>query len=379
MVTFADDLPAPALSELGAAVAAAWLVDVGRGLILAANRAGGHVLGLEGCGAPLALDGAMPALARLRGLAAERNPGDAPPERLLFWGRDGAARPLCRIRLQGQKPNVLAIVVAADTGDDTAKLGEIARGRAGAQSAPHPAFPAPVPPSVRASLAHELKTPASAIAAAAEIMKDERFGPLGATRYIGYAADIHGTAQHMLVLIDRMLAEDGGETDGMRADLDFAEIDVEAALSATVSQLAPLAEQAGITLSLKVQPGLPHVVADATSLRQMVLNLATNAFKFTHRGGTVTVSARYGGEGPLTIAIEDTGTGMTEGDVERLLMPGGPSSTERPRNGGSGLGLGLPLVRALAAANGAQLAIESVPARGTSASIVFAKDRVIPV
>lgn len=245
-----------------------------------------------------------------------------------------------------------------------------------------PAWPSLSPPSGHASLAHELKTPISAIAAAAEIMKDERFGPLGTARYVGYAADIHGSAQHMLVVIDRMLGEDAGaEAGGAQHDLDFSEIDVADALRTTVSQLAPLAEQAGITLSLHVPPRLPRVIADATSLKQIVLNLATNALKFTPRGGQVTVEARYSGEGPLTIAVSDTGSGIEEGEIERLLAPAGPPRAERnaARSADGGLGLGLPLARALAAANGAELFLESTPGKGTSARIVFSKDRVIPV
>jgi signal transduction histidine kinase len=421
---FAKDLPAPALSHLEAAGDAAWLIDVAGGRILAANKAGGALLGLDAGTSPPLLDASMPAIARLRALASDDSHDcDAREEPLVFWAGGGAVRRQCRVRFLRDGSSVLAVVVAIEErgselahaapsqapalflGDDAAKLKEIARriregqdnARAdrrlreseGSAAAKSPGPDAPpgaklrpepdVPISLRASLAHEIKTPVSAIAVAAEIMKDERFGPLGSARYVGYAADIHGNAQHMLRLIDRMLAE-GAESDDAQSTLNFAELDAAVLLQTAVSQLAPLAERAGITFKLELAPRLPHLIADATSLRQILFNLVTNALKFTERGGRVTVSARYGGDGPLTISVSDTGPGMTKTEAERLLAP---AHTQRPsgraKRGGVGLGLGLPLVKALAKKNGADLCIDSAPGKGTTASVVFAKDRVVPV
>lgn len=373
-IEVAADLPAPALALLEASAPAAWLIDVTGGRLLAANAAGGALLGFDGekNAPPLALDAAMPALARLRALAAGTSGEQAGSERLVLWTRKGAVRVRCRVEIHRAAPPILAVVVAVAPGAD-----------AGASPAAAPRqAPSTVPPSLRASLAHELKTPVSAIAAAAEVMKDERFGPLGTVRYLGYASDIHGSAQHVLGVIDRMLADAGADTDpALQPDLDFAEIDAGDVLRAAVSQLAPLAERAGISLALELAPRLPHLVADATSLRQIVFNLLTNALKFTGRGGQVTVAARYDGGGPLTIAVSDTGTGMAHGEVERLLAAGRVRPPQRRDGSAStgGLGLGLPLVQALARANGAELILESTPGKGTSACVVFGKDRVIPV
>jgi signal transduction histidine kinase len=369
ILTFGE-APAPsALALLEASGAAAWAIDVAGGRILAANPAGGALLGLDGGASPPVLDGAMPALARLRALAVAPQRDGEEPETLVFWTRHGAVRPRCRIQILDAQiltagPRALAIVTT------------LADPRPAVPSGP--ASEPSIAPSLRASLAHELKTPVSAIAAAAEAMKDERLGPLGTARYIGYAADIHGSARHMLGVIDRMLAE-GAVEPVVPQHLDFAEIDACDVLRTTVSQLGPLAESSGIVLALDVAPGLPHVVADATSLRQILLNLVTNALKFTDRGGHIAVAARYAGEGPLTISVSDTGHGMAQNDIDRLLASGHARRPERQSDAGAGLGLGLPLVQALAAANGAELAIESVPGKGTSARVVFGKDRVIPV
>jgi two-component system cell cycle sensor histidine kinase PleC len=440
-LTFAKDLPAPALSHLEAAGDPAWLIDPAGGRILAANGAGAALLGLDAGTSPPLLDASMPAIARLRALVSDDgHDGDAREEPLVFWARGGAVRQQCRVRFLRDGVAVLAVVVAIEErgselahppppqsqahaappqspalflGDDAAKLKEIARriregqvgreGQAGASQerrrregkgseavaispdaasgVPTAAAPIsePIPIPLHASLAHELRTPVSAIAVAAEIMKDERFGPLGSARYVGYAADIHGNAQHMLRLIDRMLAE-GAEPDDAQHAFNFAELDVAELLQTAVSQLAPLAERAGIALKLELASRLPHVIADATSLRQILFNLVTNALKFTERGGQVTVSARYGGDGPLVIAVSDTGPGMTKTEAERLLAPARTQrSSGRAKASGVGLGLGLPLVKALAKKNGADLSIDSAPGKGTTASIMFAKDRVVPV
>jgi signal transduction histidine kinase len=281
-------------------------------------------------------------------------------------------------------PEALALVTALEVPEETLPAEAAPHQDVGALAPAHPharGLAHDVPFPARARLAHELKTPLSAIAAAAEIMGDERFGALGNPRYAGYVRDIRGSAQHVLGVIDRMLADSLAEPPALQHDFAVTEIDTGEVLAATASQLTPLAERAGITLALELAPRLPHVIADATSLRQIVLNLVTNALKFTDRGGRITLAARSGGDGRLSITVSDTGSGMAVAEIERRLAPEGTAPRE-PRRGaakGEGLGLGLPLVQALAAANGAELRILSAPGKGTSASVVFEKGRVVPV
>ena len=220
-------------------------------------------------------------------------------------------------------------------------------------------------PSQLAKLAHELKTPLSAIAAAAEIMRDERLGPLGSERYRGYAADIFGSARHALWVINRML--ETAHADGAPSSLSFAETDLNQLVEAILSSMQPLAEEARISLTSGLAIRLPHVVADPTSVRQMLLNLLTNAIKFTGRGGRVQVTTNYVLDGPVTIEVRDNGPG-----VEGENNPRGPAAEK-------GLGIGLPLVRSMAEANGAVVELESRPGEGTAVRIAFRKDRVVPV
>lgn len=238
---------------------------------------------------------------------------------------------------------------------------------------PAPAAAA-LPPDLVARLAHELKTPLGAIAAASEIMRDERFGPIGDARYRGYAADIHNSARHALDLIGRMLAERTQQT--TEPTLAFVEIDIHALVADVLSGLRPLAEASRLTLAGTLAPRLPHVIADATSLRQILINLLSNALKFTPAGGVIEVTTRQTQGGTLEVEVRDDGEGMA--DTELARAQGASDAPAAPR-AGRGLGIGLPLARALAVANGATLTIASGLGAGTTATLAFPASRVVPV
>lgn len=215
-------------------------------------------------------------------------------------------------------------------------------------------------------LAHELKTPISAIVAAAEIMRDERLGPLANERYRDYVGDIHDSAAQMLKLIDRLLARRVLEQ--AVEGLEPVEFSVAAMVRATASTLQPLADQAGLTLTVAIAPDVPLLVADPTSVRQILVNLVTNALKFTPRGGTVTIDARRDTQGRTVIAVTDTGEGLNDEELQRALE--GVRRQSQP-DAGQGVGIGLRLVKALSQANGAEFVLSSTPGQGTRAAITF--------
>ncbi len=238
-----------------------------------------------------------------------------------------------------------------------------------------------------AELAHELKTPLSAISAAAEIMKDGRFGPIGDERYASYVADIHDNARHGLALVDRLLNRGSalsGEISAPAANADndppmtFAPLDLNKLVESCLSSMRPLAGSSGLTLEINLAREQPTVVADEVSTRQIVLNLLTNAVKFTPRGGRVVVTTERAAKGQVHLIVRDTGPGMSAGDIASALRPL-RSRKPGPRPGG-GFGIGLPLVNALAAANGATLAIKS-PEKGggTEVDVAFARGRLIAI
>lgn len=222
-------------------------------------------------------------------------------------------------------------------------------------------------------MAHELKTPISAIVAASEIMRDERLGPIGDARYKSYAADIHDSARLMLAVIDRMLEHRRHEPTAQT--LVFAEVDPIELLHATVSTILPLAERARIRMKLvDADTRLPKIIADAVALKQMLINLVTNSLKFTPEGGEIVARATYDTDSSLTFEIRDTGCGMSAEQISDALSGLVAEGTAR---GGGGLGVGLPLVQSLASAHGARFDLVSAPGEGTSALIIFPKERIL--
>lgn len=221
-------------------------------------------------------------------------------------------------------------------------------------------------PSRGAKLAHELRTPLGAIAAYAEVMAQEHFGPIGDARYRDYARIIHESARHALGVVEGMLQSAPVRHKPAQRELRFKDVDPASIAASCLSVIAPAAEQAHISLDLACPARLPRIVADEVSLRQMLLNLLTNAVKFARPGDSVRLAVTQGLDGSLTFSVEDTGPGI---EAARDSLDGAAAQ---------GLGVGLPLTKELAEANGAALAIESAPGCGTRARISFSATRVVP-
>ncbi len=224
-----------------------------------------------------------------------------------------------------------------------------------------------------AKLAHELRTPLGAIAVLAEIMRDERLGPLGSSRYKGYAADIHQSAAHANAVLAGWLEPAGRDVGA----LEFVELDIAEVVAGTASALTPLAERAGVALAVKCGQGLPRVIADRRSVRQILNNLIANGLKYTPPGGGIVIGLAYVPGGPVVLDVTDTGDGMSGEELRRVQSGGAGPEPLRRRSGGSGIGL--PLVRALAVGCGASLQIDSTAGKGTRAAIIFPHNRVVPV
>lgn len=228
-----------------------------------------------------------------------------------------------------------------------------------------------------ARLAHELRTPLAAVVTMADVMRGEHFGPLGADRYREYAVSIHDTARHMLAVVESMLDRNRLEAE---PPLTFADLDLAEIVRALLTSMAPVAHAAGIALRSDLAANTPHVVADARAVRQILLNLVGNALKFTRRGGTIEVRTVMTGDGALRLQVTDDGVGMAADEVARAIRRTAPAAGAAPPSSpGAGLGLGLPISHALAAANGGHIEIESDPGRGTSVALVLPSDRLVPV
>jgi len=222
-----------------------------------------------------------------------------------------------------------------------------------------------------AKVSHEVRTPLNSIIGFAELMLHERFGPIGNARYKGYAEDIHQSGLYALSLLNDLL--DISKIEAGKFELDFTSVDVAEVVEACVASLQPLAKRTRIVLRTSFADDLPVVVADPRRLRQIMLNLLTNAIKFTPEGGQVILSGTIVG-GDLRLRVHDTGVGMSESDIAYAMQPFHQLDTS-PRHQ-SGTGLGLPLTKALTDAIRARLDLTSEPGVGTSADVIFPKERL---
>jgi PAS domain S-box-containing protein len=225
-----------------------------------------------------------------------------------------------------------------------------------------------------AKISHEIRTPLNAIIGFAEVMMQERLGPIGNERYREYLKDIHASGEHLVSLINDLL--DLSKIEAGKLDLVFASVDLNEIASQSMALMQPQANRERIIIRTALSPDLPPVVADARSIRQIVLNLLSNSIRFTPPGGQVIVSTTLTDEGEVHLRVRDTGIGMTESEIKTALEPFRQIATAgRGKQGGTGLGL--PLTKALVEANRASFAIKSTVNAGTLVEIAFPSTRVL--
>jgi len=223
-----------------------------------------------------------------------------------------------------------------------------------------------------AAMSHELRTPLNAIIGFSELMNSEAFGPLGHANYKGYSGDIAQAGNHLLALINDIL--DISKLEARKAELTETNINIADLLGNAVHTMEPIAAKAHVSLSLFV-PDLPFVLADERRIKQVILNLVSNAIKFTPAGGTVSVSARVEGEG-MEIAVEDTGIGMSKNDIPKAFERFTQIDSRLSRKY-EGTGLGLPLARHLMELHGGRLTLFSELGTGTTATAWFPPGRIL--
>jgi signal transduction histidine kinase len=225
-----------------------------------------------------------------------------------------------------------------------------------------------------AKVSHEIRTPLNAITGFAEVIVAERFGPIGNERYREYVKDIHEAGMHLVSLLNDLL--DLSKIETGQLDLAFANVSLNDLTQQCVGIMQPQASRARIIIRTSLTPGLPQVVADERSLRQIVLNLLSNSIRFTGPGGQVIVSTAFADNGEAVLRVRDTGVGMSEKDVEAALEPFRQTAVAGTWGSG-GTGLGLPLTKALAEANRAHFSIKSAPNSGTLVEVAFPPTRVV--
>ncbi len=226
-----------------------------------------------------------------------------------------------------------------------------------------------------ANMSHELRTPLNAILGFSEILMREMVGPLGQPRYREYAADIHDSGRHLLAVINDIL--DLSKIEAGRVELVDGEIEVGPLAEKTLRLLADRAEQAEIEIRLLTEPNLPILIADERLVRQALLNLLSNAVKFTPRGGRVEVCLSLAADGAFCMRVRDTGIGIAESDMKRVLTPFGQVESALTRNY-QGTGLGLPLTKSFVEMHGGSLELKSSLGAGTEVTLRFPAERAQP-
>ncbi len=225
-----------------------------------------------------------------------------------------------------------------------------------------------------AKISHEIRTPLNAIIGFSEVMMEERFGPVANDRYRNYVKDIHASGGYLLSLINDLL--DLSKIEAGKLELTFEKVSLNDLAQQCVSLMQPQANRERIIIRTSLPPALPHVIADARSVRQIVLNLVSNSIKFTEAGGQVIVSTALNDKGDVALRVRDSGIGMSEADIATALEPFRQIETTIIGRAG-GTGLGLPLTKALAEANRAGFQIRSTPKEGTLVEVVFPASRVL--
>ncbi len=225
------------------------------------------------------------------------------------------------------------------------------------------------------TMSHELRTPLNAIIGFGEMMEMEIFGPLKPARYKNCASDILYSARHLLGMINGVLDLSKAEAGGL--SLEEEEVDVGEIFTQCLRLFSEKAAQQGVDISLETPGAGPRLRADPRILRQIVINLLSNAVKFTPEGGTIAISAAGGPDGGCIIEVRDTGCGIAEQDLARVMEPFVQAENAMTRQH-EGTGLGLPLVKQYAELHGGRFEIDSVPGAGTTARVSFPPERSLP-
>jgi len=217
-----------------------------------------------------------------------------------------------------------------------------------------------------ANMSHELRTPLNAINGFSEIMASEMFGPLGHARYKEYSGDILSSGQHLLSLINDIL--DMSKIEAGKMQMRFEPVSIDEVVDDTLRLVRQRSDKAGLKLRTHL-PTLPEVEADFRALKQVLLNLLTNAVKFTPQGGAITVSAAVTDDN-IHLSVTDTGIGIPEKALSRLAKPFEQVENQFSKSK-EGTGLGLALTKSLIEMHNGRMEIDSEVGKGTTVHVIL--------
>ena len=224
-----------------------------------------------------------------------------------------------------------------------------------------------------ATMSHELRTPLNAIIGFSEILQQQSFGPLGSDQYCEYADDICDSGKHLLQLINDIL--DLSKVESGMDTLDETDITLYELVNTIRMMVQQRAIKGGVTLTAEVPEALPFLRADERKIKQILLNLSTNAVKFTEPGGQVIIKSWAEPDGSLVLEVTDSGIGIAPEDISKAMAQFGQVDGAMNR-AHEGTGLGLPLCKALVEQHGGTLDLQSSVGVGTTVTVRLPAARV---
>ena len=224
-----------------------------------------------------------------------------------------------------------------------------------------------------ASMSHELRTPLNAVLGFSEMIRDHRLGPMASARYREYAADIHDSGTHLLSLIDGLL--DVSKIEAGRYELHEERLDLRPVIERAVRTVQPVAARKQQSVHLDLPSTRVMLLADEKALYQILLNLLSNALKFSHPRGVIEIGVAAGADG-VAIAVEDHGVGIPEDLLPHVGTPFFQAHVKTARIAG-GTGIGLTVTRSLVELHGGTLGITSRYGQGTRVTITLPLGRVL--
>ncbi|MGO4740777.1 sensor histidine kinase [Bosea sp. 2KB_26] len=225
-----------------------------------------------------------------------------------------------------------------------------------------------------ATMSHELRTPLNAILGFSEVMKNEIFGVHANPAYKEYSGDIHGSGQHLLNLINEIL--DLSRIEAGKYALNEEALSLAGVVDECRHMLKLRAKAKGQTIREAAEPDLPKVWADERAIRQAVLNILSNAIKFTPQGGDITIKVGWTANGGQYVSVTDTGPGIPEDEIPIVLQTFGRGSLAI-KTAEQGSGLGLPIVKGLLDLHNGGFHLKSRPRAGTEVTITLPPERVM--
>lgn len=225
-----------------------------------------------------------------------------------------------------------------------------------------------------ATMSHELRTPLNAIIGFSEVLLSEALGPLGNERYKEYISDIRSSGTHFLALVDELL--DISRIECGRLDLEECTVDLAELIEFCLAPFEETIEAKKLSLSIGINSRSHCIYGDRRMLKKILINLLSNAVKFTPGGGKIDLKADLDDRGQFVISVIDTGVGIDQEDLDRIVQPFERGETAFSRTH-DGAGMGLALAKSLTEIHGGNLEIDSQPGRGTRVVLRLPSERVV--